>query len=312
MATERACLRITRVERVGLAVVGWLGFAAIVSYLAIAVAAIAAVVAAIFLVVVTIAFFALVVHFWRQGDTPQDAVMAEAKRLKFPPGSVQRAGGDTVLWWYRTELSGDLRSETISCEEAMNRMAAIKRQREAQDRKQDLGPNSALVESTLAAVQTLTTSEAARTGWLGDDFNFDLDINVITEKLRKAYDLQKVADRLSILRNPTSADSKILVEAKTTIEQLENAARQRVELVAKCATEAQLIDNSLKKERADARTAEQREELHAELSGMLYGLKATPETAPHHSAAADGVMARVKAYREIKDQLQLVRDETTR
>lgn len=267
---------------------------------------------AIPLAIATVIFLALVAYFWRKGDTPQDAVIAEAKRLNLPPGSVQRLGDDGVAWWYRTEWSSCLRSETISCEEALNRLAAIKRQREVQDRERELGPNSAMVELALAAVQTLTTSEAACKGWLGDDFNFELDIKVITEKLRKAHDLQRVADRLSALHSPTSEDRKILTEAKTTIEQLENAARQRVELVAMCATEAKLIDESLQKERADARTAEKRAELNAELSGMLYGLKATPETAPLHSAAADGVMARVQAYREIKNQLQLVRDETTR
>lgn len=263
---------------------------------------------AISLAVAAITYLALVARFWRKGDTPQDAVIAEAKRLNFPPGSVQRWGADEVVWWDHYGFS-----ETISCEEAMNRMAAVKRQREAQEREQELGRSAAaLVESTLAAVRTLTTSEAARAGWLGDDVNFDPDIKVIAEKLGKAHDLQKVADKLSALQNPTSEDRKILAEAKTTIEQLENAANQRVELVLQCATEAELIDRSLKQERADAKTAKQRAELHAELSGMLYGLKQTPETAPLHSAAADGVMARVQAYREIKNQLQLVRDETTR
>jgi hypothetical protein len=67
------------------------------------------------------------------------------------------------------------------------------------------------------------------------------------------------------------------------------------------------LDKSLHDEREDARTAEQRAELHAKLSAMLYGIEATPDTTPTDSAA-DGVMARVMAYREIKNQIQQARD----
>jgi len=185
-------------------------------------------------------------------------------------------------------------------------------QRAIEARKRQLGPYNDLVESTLTAAQSVARSEAARTGWLGDDFNFDPDIKVIIEKLIKANDLRKTASRLSALDSPTSEDRKLLAEAEATIEQLESVARKRVELIDKCATEAKLIDESLQQERADTKTAEQRAELHAELSSMLYGIKATPDTEPLHSAAADGVLARVQAYREIKNQLQLIRDETSR
>lgn len=43
------------------------------------------------------------------------------------------------------------------------------------------------------------------------------------------------------------------------------------------------------------------------LSAMLYGIEATPEATPTDSAA-DAVMARVQAYREIKNQIQQARD----
>ena len=100
-------------------------------------------------------------------------------------------------------------------------------------------------------------------------------------------------------------------EAKTTVANLECAAIERAELIEKCATEAHLIDESLRNERKDARTAEQRAELHAKLSAMLYGIEATPDTTPTDSAV-DAVMARVQAYREIKNQIQQARDSGSR
>ncbi|MDF2471011.1 MAG: hypothetical protein K0Q61_3383 [Rhodococcus erythropolis] len=81
---------------------------------------------------------------------------------------------------------------------------------------------------------------------------------------------------------------------------------ERVELIAQCAVEAQLIDMSLHTEREDARIAEQRAELHGRLSAMLYGIEATPDFAPTDSAV-EAVMARVRAYREIKQQIEQAR-----
>ncbi len=75
-------------------------------------------------------------------------------------------------------------------------------------------------------------------------------------------------------------------------------------MIAKCAREARLVDESLRNERKAARTAEQRAQLHAQLSAMLYGIEAAPDVAPPDSAA-DAVMARVQAYRDIKNQIQL-------
>lgn len=42
---------------------------------------------------------------------------------------------------------------------------------------------------------------------------------------------------------------------------------------------------------------------------MLYGIEAAPGTAPAESSAVDAVMARVQAYRQIKNQIQLARGE---
>lgn len=197
--------------------------------------------------------------------------------------------------------------------EQATRAAAAKRERvekarkEKQQRIDTLGSeNAALVESTLAAVKQVVESEASRAGWLGD-VDFTADIREITDKFEKAHGLRKVATKLSALDKPSLDDRKILAEAKTATANLELAAIERVELLGKCATEARLIDISLHHEREDARTEEQRAELHAKLSAMLYGIEATPDTTPIDSAA-DGVLARVMAYREIKNQIQQARD----
>ncbi len=179
--------------------------------------------------------------------------------------------------------------------------------KEKQRRIDTLGKqNAALVESALGAVKQVTASEAARAGWLGD-VDFTTDIKNITDNFEKAHALRGVIGKLSALDKPSAEDRKILAEAKTTAATLEVAAIDGVELIGKCAKEAQLIDTSLRTEREDARVVEQRAELHAKLSAMLYGIEATPETTQQDSAV-DAVMARVQAYREIKNQIQQARD----
>jgi hypothetical protein len=191
-------------------------------------------------------------------------------------------------------------------------------QREIQEQERDvrrradiareLGPHYAsIVETTLAAVRhDIRESEAASAGLLGD-IDFDADIRGITDNLRKAHGLQNVAATLAALDKPTAEDHKILAEAKATVAKLETAALNRAQLIAKCATEAQLVDKSLHDERQDAKASAQRAELHAKLAAMLYGIEATPDTTPTDSAA-DGVLLRVQAYRDIKTQIRLIRD----
>ncbi|OBB18783.1 hypothetical protein [Mycolicibacterium elephantis] len=204
-------------------------------------------------------------------------------------------------------------AEARAREEREAQAAAAKREREARARREKqqrieaLGKeNAALVESVLSAVKRVGASEAARAGWLGD-VDFTADIQAITDNFQKAHDLRKVASKLSALDKPSADDRKILSEARVTASNMELAAVERVELIEKCATEARLIDESLRNERRDARTAAQRAELHAKLSAMLYGIEAMPDTTPRDSAA-DGVMARVQAYRDIKNQIQQARD----
>lgn len=196
--------------------------------------------------------------------------------------------------------------------EQAERVAAAKREhaerarREKQHRIDTMGKqNAAAVESALRAAKQVAASEAARAGWLGE-VDFGPDIKGITENFEKAHSLRGVTSKLSELKNPGVDDRRILAEAKTTIASLERVADERVTLIEKCSTEAQLIDKSLQIEREDAKVAEQRAELHAKLSGMLYGIEAMP-TSTSDDSAVDAVMARVQAYREIKNQIQLAR-----
>jgi hypothetical protein len=208
---------------------------------------------------------------------------------------------------HRAEVEARLAAERKA------RAAAEKREREEQARREKqhriatLGSeNAELVESALAAVQQVKASEAARTGWLGD-VDFTADIAGITANFQKAHALRNLIGELSALEKPSPDDRKILAEAATTASNLELAAIERVEMIGKCATEARLIDKSLRQERRDAQTAEQRAELHAKLSAMLYGIEAAPATTPR-DLTADVVMARVQAYRDIKQQIQQARD----
>lgn len=162
--------------------------------------------------------------------------------------------------------------------------------------------NASLVESALASVHRVTESDAAREGWLGD-VDFAADLGGVVDGFRRAHELRAVTDKLSALRKPSPDDRRLLAEARTTVANLERAAIERVELIGKCAKEADLIDTSLRAEREDARVAGQRAELHAELSAMLYGIDATPDVTPTTSAA-DAVLARVQAYRELKESIR--------
>ena len=194
---------------------------------------------------------------------------------------------------------------------AQEAAAAARRAEQARRAKQELidnlgAKNAARVESARAAVSSVIGSEAARAGWLGD-VDFTADIRGIVDSFGQAHALRRVSEELSALEKPSIDDRRILGEAESTAADLERAAAERVELIERCATEARLIDESLRNERKDARTAEQRAQLHAKLSSMLYGIEAAPPTAPTDSAA-DAVIARVQAYREIKNQIHRTRD----
>lgn len=185
-------------------------------------------------------------------------------------------------------------------------------QRQAEEQQRmliTLGPDSAArVESALSAVKTVSESEAAREGWLGV-VDFSADIQQITNNFEKAHTLRELMRTLTALDQPSSADLDVLSKPKITASNLECAANERVESIARCATEAQLIDKSFQAEREANRVAELRAELNAKLSAELYGVEAIPNAMPTNSAV-DAVMARVEAYREINDQLQQTREAT--
>lgn len=202
-------------------------------------------------------------------------------------------------------------------EERAAQAAAAKREREQRALKEKkarieaLGKqNAALVESALSAVTQVAASEAAQAGWLGD-VDFSTDVRGITDGFAKAHALRAETGKLSALNKPNTDDRRILAEAKTATANLERTAIERVELIIKCANEAHLIDTSLRTEREDARVAEQRAALHGKLSAMLYGIEAAPDSTPTDSAV-EAVMARVQAYREIKNQIDRARDAESR
>ena len=214
--------------------------------------------------------------------------------------------GISILLWliYKAQIAHEERQAEAAKQARIREAAEAKRAR--QMFIESLGQkNAGLVDAARAAVKQVAASEAARAGWLGD-IDFTTDIAAITDKFQKAHALRQVAKDLSALDKPSADDRTILAEANTTIATLESAAIERVELIQRCAFEARSIDESLRAERADAKTAEQRAQLHAKLSAMLYGIEATPDYAPADSAA-DAVMARVQAYQEIKREIMRVR-----
>lgn len=216
------------------------------------------------------------------------------------------AGGAALMFFSSKAFAAYQKRQAAQAAQAKQQQELAARRKKEQ-RIALLGPkNAALVDSAQSSVNQVLTSEAARSGWLGD-VDFDPDLAMIGDSFQKAHALRGVAAKLSALDKPTADDRKILSEATSTAIGLECSAVERVKLIGKCADEARLIDGSLRQERKDAQTAEQRAELHAKLAAMLYGIEATPKSAAGDSAA-DAVMARVQAYREIKSQIQRARE----
>jgi len=176
------------------------------------------------------------------------------------------------------------------------------RQERERWRVQFAAGNADLVESALAAARELSASEAARSGWLGD-IDFTEDIAIIREKLQKAQALRETADTLSLLDRPNADDRRLLREANDAIADLEAAAAGRVDLIKQCAASARGIDVSLNDERRDADTEARRAELQATLSAMLFGVEAV-HNRTNADTAGDAVMARVRAYLEVKEQIR--------
>ena len=215
----------------------------------------------------------------------------------------------SILAYERTRAAAEeqARIEQAAQAAAAKRARAEQLRREKQQRIDAVGRKHAdLIDLAWVNVKKVGASEAARAGWLGD-VDFSADIAGVTDSFEKAHALRKVTEQLAALDKPSAEDRRILTEATKTAAALERSAVGRLDLIERCAKEAALVDKSLQQDRKDARTAEQRAELHGQLSAMLYGIEAPPQTAARDSTA-DAVMARVAAYREIKNQIQLARE----
>lgn len=162
------------------------------------------------------------------------------------------------------------------------------------------------LESAQVAAERVTLSDAAGEGWLGE-VDFTEDLRTIAENFEKATALRATASDLTALSAPSPDDRRILADAQTAADRLEDAANLLSDLICRCSDEADLIDASLRKQRQDAENERRRAELHGDLSAMLYGAESAPGEEPMESGA-DRVMARVAAYREIVAEIARVRD----
>lgn len=158
--------------------------------------------------------------------------------------------------------------------------------------------NAESTEFALAAIKRIEQSEAARTGWLGE-LNFTSDISAIINNFQNAHALKRVADQLAAAEPLSPDECMMLSETRTAIAELERAANHRVQLIARCGQQADILSNALQHERVDTHAANRRAELHAQLSGMLYGIKAQPIDATA-APAAEALIARVQAFHDIK------------
>lgn len=176
------------------------------------------------------------------------------------------------------------------------RLALLKEQR-----RREFGEAGAeLFEYSENAVRVIGASEAARTGWLGDpaDFDFGADLKMIADTLRRAEEIRTVTAEASSIRNFSESDKKMLHDAQLEVARLDKSARQRAELIGKCALEAEGIDGVLREERESVVMAHRRAAMRNRLGPILYGSSSVPTDAP--SESADAVTARAAAFHELK------------
>ncbi|UWW09710.1 hypothetical protein L2Z93_002822 [Mycolicibacterium brumae] len=175
--------------------------------------------------------------------------------------------------------------------------------KERQHRRELIGPRYAeRFNVALKAVEQISTTEAARDGWLGE-IDFSADLRCTFDDLQRAIALRRTAKKLSELAEPSESDRQILKDAKAAASKIDRIAFDRIDLIKKCASEARRIDESLARERESARTADERAQLNGQLHGMLYGIAKAPSVSPADSGA-ERVMSRVAAYQEIKTLIE--------
>lgn len=157
-----------------------------------------------------------------------------------------------------------------------------------------------LLDKAERAIRRIVSSEAAREGWLGE-LDFRPDLSLIRTNLRSLRLLRAAMTDLSMLPHRNSDDIRTLQDAERVVAERNKSIRERVDMLGKCAREAEQIDRTLREEREQARVAARRDDALSRLHGMLYGVQAAPLGTA--SDAADAVTARVSAFRELKGHI---------
>lgn len=157
-----------------------------------------------------------------------------------------------------------------------------------------------LIDRARTAVSAVMATEAARDGWLGDptDLDFSADLAAMEDTLRQARRIEKLVAESRALPEPTDDDARMLGDAERTVGQLRSDVLRRVQVLDDCARQARQIDQSLAAERERARLAARRDVTRGRLAAELYGAAVAPSDPA--SEAADGVAARVAAFRDLK------------
>lgn len=188
---------------------------------------------------------------------------------------------------------------------AEQKSARARRQAEGAARIDELGElGIKLIDQAEAATRRIADTEAARTGWLGDptELDFSADLAMIVANVKQVARLRKLTAELQAIPDPADDDRALLAEAKSKTRHLAAQAAEHTERLYKCAAQAQLIDVSLRDERARARVAEQSDDVRSRMHAMLYGVDITPDGS--RPDTADRVLGLVAAYREIKGDVE--------
>lgn len=153
------------------------------------------------------------------------------------------------------------------------------------------------------AVKRIGATEAAREGWLGDsrDISFSADLRLTEDQLAQIVTLRAKIGKAKRLPYGTDADKQMIKEAEAAAKRLETAVRERIKVIEGCARQAEEVDAILRDQRHRADVASQRDELRAQLAAMLSGVELAAQNQP--SDSADAVLARVEAFRELKDSI---------
>lgn len=184
--------------------------------------------------------------------------------------------------------------------EQQRRESVARKNSERMRRVEELGAQGTkLYGRAEFAVREILSTEAVRSGWLGDlqENDFGADLELIAANSRAANELGQLINELSGIPNPNDEDRGLVEEARRKVSQLDRQSRERVALLEKCRERATLVDLSIRKEREQAAIAEKRDDVHGRMAAALYGADAGPYSPP---SAPDRVLAFESAYRDIK------------